>query len=82
MAVVEIHLVRLESQSAIGARDAPKVTQQLDHPGLANPNALQLEITISSVILDVVGSLARASCHDPKSHNSSVSEYQIGRFRP
>jgi hypothetical protein len=61
--MIEVHLVWLEAFSTVGARDSTEVAEQLDHAGLADANPLQLGLPVSAVILDVVGSLARASCH-------------------
>lgn len=61
--MIEVHLMRLESPGAIGARNATQVPQEIDHARLPNPHPLQLELSISAVILDVVGSLAGAGYH-------------------
>ena len=61
--MIEVHLMRLEPLAAIGARDAAKITQQLDHPGLSDSDPLDFEVTIPPVVLDVVRSLARTNSH-------------------
>jgi hypothetical protein len=63
IAVVEVHLVRLELTAAIGARNAPEIAQQLDHARLADSNPLELQIPIPTVILDVVRSLVALGSH-------------------
>ena len=61
--MVEIHLVGLELPAAIGAWDAPQVAQELDHARLPDSNALQLQVTVPPVVLDVVRPLARSRAH-------------------
>lgn len=63
--VVEVHLVRLELTTTIGAWDAPEVTQQLDHARLSNTNAPELDLAVPPVVLDVVCPLAGPSAHAP-----------------
>jgi hypothetical protein len=62
--VIEVHLVRLELPTTVCAWLAAKVSQKLDHASLPYPNALELEIAIPAVVLNVVGSLAGSWPHD------------------
>jgi hypothetical protein len=63
VSMVEVHLVRLELRSAVGAWDAPQVSQEFDHACLPDPNSLELESTIPAVVLDVVRPLAQSDAH-------------------
>jgi hypothetical protein len=63
VSMIEVHLVRLELPTAVGTRDAPEVSQELDHAGLPNADSVQLDISISSVVLDVVRPLAWSNAH-------------------
>jgi hypothetical protein len=62
--MIEVHLVRLEPPAAVRAGDTSQVPGEFDHPGLPDPDPLQFQVSISTVVLDVVRSLAWTSRHD------------------
>ena len=62
--MIEVHLVRLELPAAVDAWDAAEIPQELDHAGLPDSDALQFEVPIPSVVLDVVWPLAWSNAHD------------------
>jgi hypothetical protein len=51
--MIEIHLVRRERSSTVHARTIPELAQQSDHPLLAAPDALDLEVPVPPVIPDI-----------------------------
>ena len=61
--MVEVHLEWLEPASAVGARHSPDVPEELDHPVLPDANALELEVAVPLVVLDVVRTLAGSRAH-------------------
>jgi hypothetical protein len=61
--MIEVHLVRVESARAIGTWHASDVPEEFNHARLSNPDAVQLEASISPVVLDVVRSLASPLGH-------------------
>ena len=61
--MVEVHLVRLATSTAIGAGDTAEITKKLHHARLAYANALQLQIAIPSVVLDVIRTLTWSPAH-------------------
>src|SRR5262245_14466053 len=53
VAMVEVHLIRLEAQAAILARSRSELAQQLDRTPLANADSRNLEQAVPAVVGDV-----------------------------
>ncbi len=60
IAVVEVHLVWLESAATVGARNVPPFAEHLHSPGLADANSEDLGFAIAPVVRDVRGALVSA----------------------
>jgi hypothetical protein len=63
IAMVELKLVRLEVATAIQTGDATAIAKELDHARLADAYPLELELAVTTVVLDVIGSPARSCGH-------------------
>jgi hypothetical protein len=59
--MIEVHLVRLESTSAIDARAVAEFPKELDGSALPDPHAGDFEIAVALVIRDVRRPLIRPS---------------------
>lgn len=65
VAMVEVHLVGRKPLAAVRAWDATQVTQHLDHARLPDTDTLDFHRAISAVVIDIRGSLALPSVHEP-----------------
>jgi hypothetical protein len=63
VAMVEVHLVRLEAPAAIGARHPAELSEELGRDRLAPPDTGDLALTIRRVPLDVRRPLAGSLAH-------------------
>ncbi len=61
VAMIEVHLVRLESLPAIGTRHLTPLAEHLSCPGLPNANAKQLGLSVAPVIRNVGWTLISSS---------------------
>lgn len=64
--VVEVHLVRQESAAAIFARNPAQVAKERERHPLPGDHAIELTLSISLVVADVVGTLVTRAWHRPK----------------
>jgi hypothetical protein len=80
IAVVEVHLVRRESQAAVSAGHPAQVPQELERRALPRHHPVDLFPAIAAVVLDVVGPLAGPFGHRPTISNrwSRVNRTRFG----
>ena len=78
--MVEVHLVRSERASAIGARAHPKLAQELDSAVLTNAYSIDFVSAIPLVVADIRRVLAR-TLHAPTSIERMV-DITTDRNRP
>ena len=69
VAMIEIHLVRLERPAAIHARHPAQLPQELERRALPPQHAIDLSFAITTVVIDVVGTLTRPYMHAPNMNN-------------
>ena len=76
--MVEVHLVRQERAAAVHARDSTEVAQELEGDALPSRDAVNLALSIPSVIADVVWALVTRARHQPK---MATPESRVNRTR-
>jgi hypothetical protein len=64
IAVVEVHLIWLEATATVRTGNLAQFAKHLDHSILTDANTPELQLTIPTVVLDVVWSLVPPA-HDP-----------------
>lgn len=82
IAMVEVHLVRLEAAATVRARDATQLTQELEGRGLARTDALDLLRAVPCVVGDVERPLATSCCHAAIKNRCAWGVNRTLRVRP